>query len=87
MAKDEAAVESAMVKRDEVTSPLREAAFAKSTVSPETFQSAVTLNVNKTIDDILASDKMIGVPLNAVILEIGMGKCFEPEWKKKYKIK
>jgi hypothetical protein len=56
MAKDKAAVESAMVKRDEVTSPLREAAFAKSTVSPETFQSAVTLNVNKTIDDILASD-------------------------------
>ena len=56
LAKDKAAVESAMVKRDEVTSPLREAAFAKSTVSPETFQSAVTLNVNKTIDDILASD-------------------------------
>jgi hypothetical protein len=56
LAKDKAAVEAAMVKRDEVTSPLREAAFAKSTVSPETFQSAVTLNVNKTIDDILASD-------------------------------
>lgn len=56
LAKDKAAVESALVKRDEVTSPLREAAFAKSTVSPETFQSAVTLNVNKTIDDILASD-------------------------------
>lgn len=56
LAKDKAAVESALVKRDEVTSPLREAAFAKSTVSPETFQSAVALNVNKTIDDILASD-------------------------------
>jgi hypothetical protein len=42
---------------------------------------------NRSIDDILASDKMIGVPLNAVILEIGMGKCFEPEWEKKYKIK
>jgi hypothetical protein len=56
LAKDKAAVEAAVVKRDEVTSPLREAAFAKSTVSPETFQSAVTLNVNKTIDDILASD-------------------------------
>jgi hypothetical protein len=30
---------------------------------------------------------MIGVPLNSVILEMGMGKCFEAEWKKKYKIK
>lgn len=56
MAKDKAAVESAVAKRNEVTSPLREEAFAKSTVSPETFQSAVALNVNKTIDDILASD-------------------------------
>jgi hypothetical protein len=56
MAKDKAAVESAVTKRNEVTSPLREEAFAKSTVSPETFQSAVALNVNQTIDDILASD-------------------------------
>lgn len=56
MAKDKAAAEAAIAKRDEVTAPLRESAFAKSTVSPETFQSAVALNVNKTIDDILASD-------------------------------
>lgn len=56
MAKDKAAVEAAIAKRNEVTAPLREDAFAKSTVSPETFQSAVALNVNKTIDDILASD-------------------------------
>lgn len=56
MAKDKAAVESAIAKRNEVTAPLREEAFAKSTVSPETFQSAVALTVNKTIDDILASD-------------------------------
>jgi hypothetical protein len=56
LAKDKAAVESAVTKRDEVTSPLREEAFAKSTVSPETFQSAVALNVNKTIDDILTSN-------------------------------
>lgn len=56
MAKDKAAVEAAMAKRDEVTAPLREEAFAKSTVSPETFQSAVALNVNQTIDNILASD-------------------------------
>ena len=56
LAKDKDAVEQAITKRTEVTQPLREQAFAQSTVSPETFQSAVTLNVNKTIDDILASD-------------------------------
>jgi len=47
---------AAIQKRDEVTAPLREAAFARSTVDPETFQSGVTLTVNKTIDDILSSD-------------------------------
>jgi hypothetical protein len=56
MAKDKVATEAAIAKRNEVTAPLREEAFAKSTVSPETFQSAVALNVNQTIDDILASD-------------------------------
>jgi hypothetical protein len=56
LAKDKDTVQQAIQKRTEVTQPLREQAFAQSTVSPETFQSAVTLNVNKTIDDILASD-------------------------------
>ena len=56
MAKDEEALKQAIAKRDEVTAPLREQAFAASTVSPETFQSAISLTVNKTIDDILASD-------------------------------
>ena len=56
LAKDKDAVDFAIKKRDEVSDPLREQAFAKSTVSPDTFQSAVALNVNKTIDDILASD-------------------------------
>jgi hypothetical protein len=56
LAKDKAAVDAAIVKREDVTKPLREQAFAQSTVSPETFQSAVALNVNKTIDDILASN-------------------------------
>ncbi len=46
---------AAMEKRDAVTAPLREQAFAKSTVSPETFKSAVTLTVNKTVDNILKS--------------------------------
>ena len=55
MAKDEAALAAAIKKRDEVTSPLREQAFAKATVEPETFQSAIALNVNQTIDNILAS--------------------------------
>lgn len=56
LAKDKQALDAAVAKRNDVTSPLREEAFAKSTVSPETFQSAVALNVNKTIDDILASN-------------------------------
>jgi hypothetical protein len=55
MAKEETALANAIKKRDEVTTPLREEAFAKSTVTPETFQSAVSLTVNKTIDDILQS--------------------------------
>jgi len=57
LAKDKDALERAMSKRDEVTSPLREEAFLKAqNVSPETFQSATALTVNKTIDDILQSD-------------------------------
>ena len=55
LAKDETALSQAIAKRDEVTTPLREQAFARSTVDPDTFQSAVTLTANKTIDDILAS--------------------------------
>ena len=55
MTKDKEAVASAVAKRDEVTTPLREEAFAKSTVTPEVFQSGVALTVNKTINDILAS--------------------------------
>jgi hypothetical protein len=55
MTKDKNAVTSAIEKRDEVTTPLREEAFARSTVTPEVFQSGVALTVNKTIDDILAS--------------------------------
>ena len=55
LAKDKDALAAAIAKRDEVTDPLREAAFAQSTVTPEIFGSAIALNVNKTIDDILAS--------------------------------
>lgn len=56
LAKDKSTVDQAIQKRTEVTQPLREQAFAQSTVDPQIFQSAVALNVNKTIDDILASD-------------------------------
>jgi hypothetical protein len=55
LAKDDDVLKAAMKKRDEVADPLREQAFANSTVSPDTFQSAIALTVNKTIDDILAS--------------------------------
>lgn len=56
MAKSADDVAAAEAKRAAVTAPMREQAFAGSTVTPETFQSAVTLSVSKTIDDILASD-------------------------------
>jgi hypothetical protein len=56
LAKDKDAVQQAITKRTEVTQPLREQAFAQSVVSPEQFQTIVSSNVNKTIDDILASD-------------------------------
>lgn len=55
MARDQDTLASAIAKRDEVTAPLRESAFAKATVTPETLQSSITLTVGKTIDDILAS--------------------------------
>lgn len=55
MAKDDAAIKAAIAKRDEVTADLREQAFAKSTVDPETFQSSIVLTVNSKIDSILES--------------------------------
>jgi hypothetical protein len=55
LAKDDDALTAAIKKRDDVADPLREQAFANSTVTPEIFQSGVALTVNKTIDDILAS--------------------------------
>jgi hypothetical protein len=55
LAKDDDALTVAIKKRDDVADPLREQAFANSTVDPDTFQSGIALTVNKTIDDILAS--------------------------------
>jgi hypothetical protein len=56
MAKDQDAVAQAIAKRDEVTAPMREAAFAASTQTPEQIQSAITLVATKKIQDILGSD-------------------------------
>jgi hypothetical protein len=55
MAKDQDAVTSAIAKREEITAPMRESAFAASTQTPDQIKSAITLVVNKQIDDILAS--------------------------------
>ena len=55
LAKDESSLNLAKQKRDQVTAPMREDAFSKVSVDPETFQSGVALTVNKTIDDILSS--------------------------------
>ena len=56
MAKDQDAVTQSILKRDEVTAPMREAAFAASTQTPEQIQSAITLVATKKIQDILSSD-------------------------------
>jgi hypothetical protein len=42
----------AEAKRAEITAPMREEAFANVTVDPQTFQTGVTLTVNKAIENI-----------------------------------
>jgi hypothetical protein len=41
---------------------------------------------NKSIDDIVDAKRIVGIPDNAVILEIGMGKQLEEQYRKKYKL-
>jgi len=41
---------------------------------------------NKCIDDILKQKKIIGIPENAIILEIGMGKRLKEKYIQKYKL-
>ena len=41
---------------------------------------------NKSIDDILDATRIIGVPSTAVILELGIGKQLEEQYRKKYKL-
>lgn len=64
--------------KSDITVVFKASSRANSKVKIKTYK-------NRSIDDVMG--KMIGVPLNAVILEMGMGECFESEWKKKYKIK
>lgn len=42
---------------------------------------------NKTIDDLLDCDfNVAGVGQDVVLLDVGIGECFESIYKKKYKI-
>ena len=41
---------------------------------------------NKSIDEILDAKRIIGVPDTAVILELGIGKQLEEQYRKKYKL-
>lgn len=41
---------------------------------------------HKSIDEILTAKKLVGIPENAIILEMGMGTMFEEQWKQKYKL-
>jgi hypothetical protein len=55
LAKDKDALTSAIAKRDEITSPLREQAFSKSTIDPDTFQLQIADDVGGVIQNILNS--------------------------------
>lgn len=53
IAKDKDTIANVITKRDELTAPIRERAFASSTATPEQFQSAITLVAERKINDIL----------------------------------
>jgi hypothetical protein len=53
MAKDKDTIANVITKRDELTTPIRERAFANSIATPEQFQSGITLIAEKKINDIL----------------------------------
>lgn len=55
LAKDKDALTAAIAKREEVTAPLREQAFAKVTVDPDTFQLQIADDVGGVIQNILNS--------------------------------
>lgn len=53
IAKDKETVANVITKRDELTAPIRERAFANSIATPEQFKSGITLIAEKKINDIL----------------------------------
>lgn len=55
LAKDQDALNNAITKRDEVTDPIRIAAFANPQLTPEQMQRGVTLVVDQQIKDVLKS--------------------------------
>lgn len=55
LAKNQDVLNAAITKRDEVTDPIREAAFANPKLSPEQMQRGVTLVVDQQIADVLKS--------------------------------
>ena len=56
MAKDQDAIAQAIANREAATAPMREAAFANPTLTPEQLKSGINLVANKQINDILNSD-------------------------------
>jgi hypothetical protein len=53
IAKDKDTIANVITKRDDLTRPIRERAFANSVATPEQFQSGITLIAEKKINDIL----------------------------------
>ena len=41
---------------------------------------------NKSIDDILSAKRINGIPETSIILELGIGKELEYQYKKRYKL-
>ena len=41
---------------------------------------------NKSIDDILLAKRIIGIPETSIILELGIGKELEYQYRKRYKL-
>ena len=81
LAKDQDAVNAAIAKREEVTAPLRERAFANQQLTAEQMQRAVTLAVDKQIDDVLKSpvgkrDSVISV-MNDVKTDVARANTVE----------
>jgi hypothetical protein len=49
-------------------------------------QTKMKIFANENIDYILSTDKLVGVPETAVILECGVGESFIDAWKSKYSL-